>query len=230
VERCAGRLGADAGLERLVGEPLALGEVAVEDRQCGSQPRRRPAVIGLAQRLGFALTGLEFALGGGDVAEFAQVAVAPGVAEDHELAVASLLGRREQLGREREALGRVGAPDRDVARVERGGERRRIAEPARLLHRLRTELFAAPLLPGGDVQFGGHARADPDAQLGIAVADAAERVLAELEQLLVDVVHTQPLAAEPERGAAEQRAIVALARELGGGQERLARAHALAGA
>ena len=123
--------------ERLLGEPLGLVEAPVELGPRAAEQRRPPLVQRPVQRRGEPRRRRDLDVGAGDVAQLEQVDDRPARALELELGIADRLGDPAQLGRDLQPLVHgLGPPERVVARVEAGGERERVAEPARERDRL----------------------------------------------------------------------------------------------
>ena len=109
-------------------------------------------------------------------------------------------------------LDAVRAPERDVAGVERRGERARVARGARRRDRLGAQRLRARAV-GRVVELDGEARLQARAQH--AVIDGLERLLEPGDRLGVEVDDGDPEPGEPERRLAEQ-----LRRRRGGARAR----------
>ena len=116
-----------------------------------------------------------------------------------------------------------------MAGVEAGGERARVAEPAREVDRLLGERQPA-IRVARVVELEREPRQQPRAQRAVLVAERRERLLEQRQPRLVDAAEHRPLAGVAERRAAEQRRVAQHARRGGGGLERGPRRRLHAGA
>ena len=115
-----------------------------------------------------------------------------------------------------------------MARVERGGERARVAGAARGGDRLGAEGLRAGAVRGV-VELDREPRLQPRAQQG-GEGRGFERLLEPRDRLGVEVDDRDAEAGEPERGLRQQRGIAPAPGEPGGGVEGAARARGVAGA
>src|SRR5213079_2410861 len=221
-------------LDRALRLLLAVGEPAVHDRARRPPHRQVRQVERLAQLAGDLCPRLDLAVGGDHVAVLEESDDAKPVSEQRELAVPRPLPEVQDLVGDREALRRsLRPPEGDPARTEHGGEKPRVAELPCEPDRLLAERDD-PLGLGRPVEIDRQAREELRPQPRVAVAEAVERLLEELDAGLVDDLAPHPeqaraLPGETERAASQQRRVSDPSRDLGGLLERLARPAPVAG-
>ena len=154
---------------------------------------------------------------------FEQVVDPPVVAERLQLGLADPRRQSEQLLAEVEPLGQVvDVQQRGVPALQRGEERARVTQPLGHRERLGAERQRA-LLGLGEVEPVGQRGPELHAERMILVAEARQRLLQQRDAVVVDDPGLGVAAGDAERGLGQRTALVALARELRGGGERLAR-------
>ena len=212
-----------ADRERLAGQPLGLRELSGELRTRAAEQRRPPQVQRAVHHGGERGRGLDLHVGAGDVAELEQVDDGPAGALQLELEVANLRGDPPQLRGDLQALLDVlGPPQHVVARVERGGQRRRVADAARERDRLLAERHP-PLGLARVVELERQAGEQPSAQRRVLLAERGERLLEHRDDGRVLAAQGRPRPSGAERRAGEQQRVVELARDVDRGGERRAR-------
>src|SRR3989449_886933 len=212
---------------------LALGEAAVHD--CPRRPPHRQIrqIARLAQLAGDLRPGFDLAVRGHHVALLEEPDDAKPAAEERELAVGRPLAEAHDLVGDREALlGRLRSPKGYPARTEHGGEIPRVAELPCERDRLLAE-HQDPLGFRRPIEVDRQAREEPRTKPRIAVAEAIERLLEELDAGLVDdpaphPEQTRALPGEDERAAGQERRVSDPSRDLGGLAERLTRLRPIA--
>src|SRR5436309_7202131 len=222
-----------AELERAPRVLLALGEAAVHDRPRRPPPRQIRQIGRLAQLAGDLRPRLDLAVGGDHVAMLEESDDAKPAAEQRELAIGHPLAEAHDLVGDGEALlGRLRSPKGYPARTEHRGEVPRVAElpcePDRLLAERQDPLgFRRP------VEIDRQAREEPRTKPRIALAEAIERLLEELDAGLVDDPAPHPeqaraLPGEAERAAGQERRVADPSRDVGSLSKRLTRPGAIA--
>ena len=212
-----------ADRERLARQPLGLRELARELRAGAAEERRPPQVERPLHDRGERRRGVDLDVGAGHVAELEQVDHGPARALQLELEVARLLGDPPQLGGHLEPLLDVLRPPQDVvAGVERGGERRGVADPARDRDGLLAQRHP-PLRLARVVELERQPGEQPRAQRRVLLPQPGERLLEHGDDIGVLAPERRPRAGDAERGAGEQHGVGELARDLERGRERLAR-------
>src|SRR5882724_1504367 len=205
---------------------LALGEAAVHDRPRRAPHRQIRQIARLAKLAGDLCPRVDLAVRGHHVALLEESDDAKPAAEQRELAVGRPLAEAHDLVGDRETLlRRLRPPKGYPARTEHGGEIPWVAE----LPCERDGLLAERQDPLGfrrPVEVDRQARQEPRAKPRIAVAEALERLLEELDAGLVDdpaphPEQTRALPGEAERAAGQERRVADPSRDVGGLAERL---------
>src|SRR5437762_3290578 len=221
-------------LDRALRLLLAVGEAAVHDRARRPPHRQVRQVEGLAQLARDLRPRLDLAVGRHHVAELEESNDAKPVPQKRELAVARPLSEANDLIGDREALlRRLWPPERDEPSTERGGELPRVSE----LPGERELLLAQgedPRRLRVPVEVDRQAREEPRPEPRVAVPEAVERFLEELDAGLVDdpaphPEQTRALPGEAERAAGQERRVSDPSRDVGGLSERLTCRGAIAG-
>jgi hypothetical protein len=218
--------------QRVAGQALGVLEAAVEHRPHGLEQTRVPKVLRVAERFGKLGVHLGFAVRALEVAELHQVAHPPEVPAQLQLAVAHLLPERDDVAGDGEPLvGVRGPPEREVAGVERGRQRRRVAEPLGHRDGLGAQLGALAGL-AREVELGGEAAEDAGGEGGVAVPEGAPRLAEQSDEVLVDATELEPAQARAvaQRRAREQLGGIELAGQAGRALECLTRRHRVAAA
>ena len=192
-----------ADRERLGRRALGVVQAPVHHRAVGLVQRHLPEVQRVAQVVGQPRVDRELDVGADPVAELHQAHDPPDVAAQHELAIACVLAKRDDVGRDLQPLdGVLGPPEREEARAQRRGDRAAISEPARHRDRRLAELRAL-LRAVGVVQLGRHPPEHPRLQRPVVGAERLARVLQQAEERVVDEAE---LEAAHARAVAERRA------------------------
>ena len=173
----------------------------------------------MPQLVGQAFVGGDRLVHRGDVAELEQVGDAEMVAAQQQLAVVVRLRQAHDLRPQRQALGGIGQPPQtEMARLEGGGQRRRVIDAPRHRHRLLAQLGAVRNV-GIEVQLRGQAGQHDGALRSVACVEARQALLEQRDQRLVDPADADHDAAEPQRRGGEGVGIAELARDGGGALE-----------
>ena len=205
--------GLPAELVGAAGQVHALGDASFEQGERRAPEWHIPRVCGQARVRGDGCVGVDLVAHAGPVADLEQVDDAPVARLQRKLVVVGVSCEVEHFARQLEAaLGVLGAPQRDVAGIERSGQRRGIAvAPGE------NERLIAGRLAAGRVGSVGQLDREPcqqsRAQRRVVGAERVERLLELSDDLGVGSEDCHARAAGAERGPREEVGAAGGARE-----------------